>query len=319
MKNVAVLTSGGDAPGMNAAVRAVVRTGNYYGLKVYGVEKGYSGLIEGKLELMDNGSVSDILQRGGTILKTARSEEFRTEEGLNRAIEVLKLFDIEALVVIGGDGSFKGALELHKRGIKTIGLPGTIDNDLGYTDYTIGFHTAITTVTDAVSKLRDTSSSHERVFVVEVMGRNCGDIALYAGICSGAEHVLVPEVEFDIKAVAESVKSGMLKGKSHHIILLAEGITNPYELTKEIEELSGVPTRLAVIGHLQRGGSPTTFDRMLATRMGAEAIELLCKEQSGLAVGIRGNEMTHTELDDAISRIDRLNMQLYELADILAR
>ncbi len=319
MKNIAVLTSGGDAPGMNAAVRAVVRKGLHHSLEVYGVERGYKGLIEGKLSKLRSSSVSDILQRGGTFLKTARSKEFMTEEGQQKAIDVLSAMDIEAVVVIGGDGSFMGAKALHDKGIKTICIPGTIDNDLGYTDYTIGFHTAIETVTDAVSKLRDTSSSHDRIFVVEVMGRNCGDIALYAGICSGAENIIVPEVEYSMDDIVKSIKRGVLRQKSHHIILLAEGCQDPFKFAKEIEEKSNVVTRVAVIGHLQRGGSPTGFDRMLATRMGAEAIDCLLKNKSGIAIGIKGNNLIHVGIDEAVSQRDKLNKKLYELADILSR
>ncbi len=319
IKNIAVLTSGGDSPGMNAAIRAVVRKGIYHGLDVYGIERGYRGLINGDIKKLNRSSVSEILQRGGTFLKSARCLEFLEEEGQNKALDVLKAMEIDAVVVIGGDGSFKGAKALHEHGIKTIALPGTIDNDLGYTDYTIGFDTAITTVIDAVSKIRDTSSSHERIFIIEVMGRHCGDIALYAGLASGAESVIVPEVGFNLDEVVTTIKRGKIVGKSHNIILLAEGIGNPYEIAKAIENESGEPTRVAVIGHLQRGGSPTAFDRILATRMGAEAIDLLLEEKSGIAIGIQGNNMIHVDIDYAVSKRDKLNMELYELSDILEK
>lgn len=319
MKRIAVLTSGGDAPGMNAAIRAVVRVGVHQGLEVVGVMRGYEGLLEEDFIELKTSSVSEILQRGGTILKTARSPQFREQGGPQRAVEILKRHGIDALIVIGGDGSFRGAKELSDQGIATIGIPGTIDNDLGYTDYTIGFHTAIETVMDAVSKLRDTSSSHGRMFVVEVMGRDCGDIALYAGVVSGAENVIVPEVDYDMVEICRSVKQGQERGKNHHIILLSEGVTDAQAFTKELEETSGYPARLAVIGHLQRGGSPTAYDRLLGTQMGAKAIDLLIEGRTGVAIGIRGNRLHAMDIDDAIAVRDRLNMQLFELAEILAK
>lgn len=319
MKRIAVLTSGGDAPGMNAAIRAVVRTAIHEGLEVVGVRSGYEGLLESDFIPLDTTSVSDILQRGGTILKTARSPEFLEKPGQERAVTNLQEAGIEALIVIGGDGSYRGAKRLNDLGIKTIGIPGTIDNDLGYTDYTIGFYTAIETVMEAVSKLRDTSSSHGRMFVVEVMGRHCGDIALYAGLVSGAENVIVPEVDYDMEEICRTVVEGQARGKSHHIILLSEGVSDAQGFTKELSERSGYEARLAVIGHLQRGGSPTAFDRLLATRMGARAVELLLQGESGVAIGIRSNQIVHLDIDQAISVRDRLNMELYELAQVLAK
>lgn len=319
MKRIAVLTSGGDAPGMNAAIRSVVRVGIYHGLEVIGIRRGYEGLLEGDFVEMTRSSVSDILQRGGTILQTARSPEFQENGGPEKAARILQDRGIDSLIVIGGDGSFKGAKLLNDLGIPTIGVPGTIDNDLGYTDYTIGFYTAIETVMEAVGKLRDTSSSHGRMFVVEVMGRNCGDIALYAGVISGAENVIVPEVDYDMVEICRSVIQGQERGKNHHIILLSEGVTDANAFTKELSECSGYPARLAVIGHLQRGGSPTAFDRLLATQMGAKAVELLIHGKSGVAVGIRGNKLHCMEIDEAIGVRDRLNMNLYELAEILAK
>ena len=319
MKRIAVLTSGGDAPGMNAAIRAVVRTGIDQGLEVFGIRRGYEGLLEGDFFAMQTSSVSDILQRGGTILKSARSQEFLEKEGQIKAAQMLRDKAIDALIVIGGDGSFKGAKRLNDLGIATIGIPGTIDNDLGYTDYTIGFFTAIETVMEAVAKLRDTSSSHGRMFVVEVMGRNCGDIALYAGVISGAENVIVPEVEYDMTELCHSIIAGQERGKNHHIILLSEGVTDATKFTEELEQASGYPARLAVIGHLQRGGSPTAFDRLLATQMGAKAVELLLEGVSGAAVGIRGNKIYCMDIDQAIAVRDRLNMELYGLAQVLAK
>lgn len=319
MKRIGILTSGGDAPGMNAAIRAVVRTAVYHGYEVMGIERGYCGLLEDWMTPMNSRSVSEILQKGGTILKTARCDAFNSKEGIQRAVEVIQKREIDAIVVIGGDGSFRGAEDLHKAGVPAIAIPGTIDNDLGYTDLTIGFDTAITTVMESVSKLRDTSSSHERMFVVEVMGRNCGDIALFAGVISGAEEVIVPEIPFSLPEIAHRVKRGMSGGKSHYIILVAEGATDPYIFTKELEELTQIHTRLAVIGHLQRGGSPTATDRLLATQMGARAVNELCKGRSGVAIGLQGNTLTVKSISEALAVRDTLNMELYRLAEILAR
>ncbi len=319
VKRIGILTSGGDAPGMNAAIRAVVRTGIYHGYEMIGIERGYHGLIDDTMVPMNSRSVSEILQRGGTILKTARCTAFNSVEGVQRAVETLRRRNIDAVIVIGGDGTFRGAQDLHDAGVTTVAIPGTIDNDLGYTDLTIGFDTAITTVMESVSKLRDTSSSHERMFVVEVMGRNCGDIALFAGLISGAEEVIVPEMEFSLPEIAERVNKGMQGGKSHFIILVAEGATDPYEFTKELERLTQINTRLAVIGHLQRGGSPSATDRLLATRMGARAIEELRIGSSGVAIGLRGNVLTAKPIAEALAVRDRLSMELYRLAEILAR
>ena len=318
MKSIGVLTSGGDAPGMNAAIRAVVRTAKHYKWDVYGIKRGYKGILENDFVSLNSRSVSDILQRGGTFLQSARCPEFATEEGMAKALDNLRDLALDGLVVIGGDGSFRGAMDLVKGGIPTIALPGSIDNDLGYTDYTIGFDTAITTVMDAVGKLRDTSSSHSRVFVVQVMGRDCGDLALHAGIISGAEEVIVPEVEFDMEQLVSEIRMGMARGKSHYIILLAEGAAEPFDFTKQIEEGSGMDTRLNIIGYLQRGGSPSSFDRMIATRMGVKAVELLLEGKSGLAVGIRGNKIIHEDLEKAIVTRDKLDQELYRMAKILA-
>ncbi len=287
MRTIAVLTSGGDAPGMNAAIRAVVRTGLEKGLKVMGIQRGYNGLINGEIFEMDTHSVSDIIQRGGTILRTARCEEFRTEQGREKAAKILKAFGIDGLVVIGGDGSFHGAQLLSKLGINTVGLPGTIDNDLAYTDYTIGFDTSINTVLDAINKLRDTSTSHERVSVVEVMGRNCGDIALYTGVAGGAESIIIPEKEYNADKLCKQILQGKLKGKMHNLVLLAEGVGGANELAKYIEEVTGIETRSTILGHIQRGGSPTCMDRILASRMAYKAVELLISGKSSRVVGIK--------------------------------
>lgn len=318
MKTIGVLTSGGDAPGMNAATRAVVRTGIYYGLKVMGIQQGYKGLIEGNVDEMNLSSVADIIHRGGTKLKTARSEEFKTEDGLKKALNVLNVFGIDGLVVIGGDGSFKGARELSKEGIKTIGVPGTIDNDLGYTDYTIGFDTATNTVLGAISNIRDTTTSHGRANIIEVMGRNCGDIALYAGLAGGAESIIVPEEDFNSDEVCKKLIQGRNRGKLHSIILLVENLANPYDLAKEIEEKTEISTRVTVLGHVQRGGSPSAFDRIIASKMGARSVELLLEGKSGRVVGLKGNEVIDMEINDALAIEKNFDKYTYELTKILS-
>ncbi|KGG80705.1 6-phosphofructokinase [Caloranaerobacter azorensis] len=318
MKTIGVLTSGGDAPGMNAAVRAVVRTAIYNGLKVMGVKQGYNGLISGNIEEMNLSSVADIIHRGGTILRTARCEEFKTEEGRKKALTVLKVFGIEGLVVIGGDGSFQGAKKLSELGIPTIGIPGTIDNDLGYTDYTIGFDTAVNTVLDAISKIRDTSTSHGRAVIVEVMGRHCGDIALYSGLAGGAESVIVPEEGFNIDDVCKRLIQGRNRGKLHSIIILAEGVGKAYELGQEIQEKTGIETRVTVLGHIQRGGSPTAFDRILASKMGAKAVELLLEGKSARVIGVKGNELFDMDIDEALSLEKDFDKGMYNLTKILS-
>lgn len=257
MKKIAILTSGGDAPGMNAAIRAVVRTALHHGIEVMGVQRGYSGLINGELFSMNRSSVSDIIHRGGTILRTARCLEFKKEEVRIKATKILKAYGVDALVVIGGDGSFTGAKLLSKLGVKTVGLPGTIDNDLSYTDYTIGFDTALNTVIDAIDKVRDTSTSHERVSIIEVMGRDCGDLALYAGIAGGAEYIITPEKGFSKDELCKVILEGKRNGKIHNLVLLAEGVGGAQELAEYVEGVTGIETRATVLGHIQRGGSPT--------------------------------------------------------------
>ena len=303
MKKIAVLTSGGDAPGMNAAVRAVVRMALHNGLEVMGIKRGYAGLINGELFKMDRSSVSDIIQRGGTILRTARCEEFKQEEGRKKAANILKAYGVDALVVVGGDGSFTGAKLISKLGVKTIGLPGTIDNDLAYTDYTIGFDTALNTVIDAVNKLRDTSTSHERVSVVEVMGRHCGDLALYAGLAGGAEAIVVPEKGFDKAELCKTILEGKAKGKMHNLILLAEGVGGADELAKHIEEVTGLETRATILGHIQRGGSPSASDIVLASRMGARAVELLLEGKTCRVEALAMERKFDNELYDIASAL----------------
>ena len=318
MKTIAVLTSGGDAPGMNAAIRAVVRTALDKNLNVMGIERGYSGLMNGEIVPMQRSSVADIIQRGGTILKTARSKEFKTEEGRKRAVNILKTFKIDGLVVIGGDGSFRGAYELSKLGIATIGLPGTIDNDLSYTDFTIGFDTATNTALDAINKIRDTSTSHQRVSIVEVMGRNCGDIALYSGLAGGAENIILPEKGYDEQELCKSILEAKMKGKVHNLILLAEGIGGSEALAEKVEDITGIETRATKLGHIQRGGSPTCLDRVLASRFGYRAVELLEQGKSSRVVGIRDGKVVDLDIDEALSQPRRFDEKLYEIACALA-
>jgi 6-phosphofructokinase 1 len=319
MKRIGVLTSGGDAPGMNAAIRAVVRVAIYKKLKVSGIYRGYQGLIEGDIEDMEIASVGDIIHRGGTKLRTARSTEFMTTEGQDRALEMLKVFNIDGLIVIGGDGTFTGASKLDEKGFPVIGIPGTIDNDMDYTDYTIGFDTAVNTVVNAIGNIRDTSSSHGRVNIIEVMGRHCGDLALYGGLAGGAESIIVPEFGYNLDEVARKLIVGRNRGKLHHIIVLAEGIGKPYKIAEEIETKTQMETRVTVIGHLQRGGAPTAQDRILASKLGEEAVNLLIKGKHGLAVGNKGERIIHVPLIEAITKEEKPPSRLYELASILAK
>ena len=321
MKTIGILTSGGDAPGMNAAIRAVVRSAIYYGCKVYGINRGYKGLLEEDLIEMNLSSVGDIIHRGGTILKSSRCEEFKTEEGRKLGVKVLKKYGIDCLVVIGGDGSFNGAKKLSEMGFPAIGIPETIDNDLEYTDYTIGFDTAMNTVIDAIGKIRDTSSSHERVNIVEVMGRNCGDLALYAGIAGGAETIIVPEVDVKLDEIALRLKTTQKRGKRHSIIVMAEGVEkvgSASDLKKVLTEQAGADVRVTVLGHVQRGGSPTSFDRILASRFGYRAVELLLEGKSSRVVGIKDNKIIDLDIQEALAMPKTFNRELYEMAKVLS-
>ncbi|MBE6049239.1 MAG: 6-phosphofructokinase [Clostridium sp.] len=319
MRKIAILTSGGDAPGMNAAVRAVVRTALDNGLEVMGVKRGYAGLLNGELFNMDRSSVSDIIQRGGTVLRTARCLEFKQEEVRKRAVKILKAYGVDALVVIGGDGSFMGAKLLSKLGVKTVGLPGTIDNDLAYTDYTIGFDTALNTVIDSINKIRDTSTSHERVSIIEVMGRHCGDLALHAGIAGGAEAILVPELGFDKDALCRKILEGKTQGKMHNLVILAEGIGGAFELAKDVEDVTGIETRATILGHTQRGGSPSAFDRVLASKMGAKAVEVLLEGKTSRVIGIRDNKIVDDDIDEALAIERKFDKELYDIAEVLSK
>jgi 6-phosphofructokinase 1 len=318
MKTIGILTSGGDAPGMNAAIRAVVRSAIYYGCKVYGINRGYKGLIEEDLMEMNLSSVGDIIHRGGTILKSSRCEEFKTEEGRAIGVKVLKKYGIDCLVVVGGDGSFNGAQKLSDLGFPAIGIPGTIDNDLAYTDYTIGFDTTQNTIIDAIGKIRDTSSSHERINIIEVMGRHCGDLALYAGLAGGAETILVPEVDFKVEDVCTKLKTTQKRGKRHSIIVLAEGVGNAQDLGKEIIKRTGADLRVTVLGHVQRGGTPTAFDRILASRMGVRAVELLLDGKAARVVGIRDNKIIDMDIHEALSMEKTFDKDTYEMVNILS-
>lgn len=319
MKKIGILTSGGDAPGMNAAVRAAVRKALSMDMEVYGIERGYEGLLDGEIKQMEWKSVGDILQRGGTILRTARSERFMTDEGQDHAAKMLQTFGIEGLVVIGGDGSFRGGLDLSKRGIEVMGVPGTIDNDLGYTDYTIGFDTAVNTVLSLISNIRDTASAHERTTIVEVMGRRCGDIALHAGLAGGADVILVPEVEIDINKVCRKVLRGQQSGKLHSIIIKAEGVQmSSDELAKTVEEMTGREARAVVPAHIQRGGTPSGRDRILASLMATKAVQLLYDDEKSKAIGISGNDIVAYDLEKALGVKREFGWEMYELADVLS-
>lgn len=314
MKKIGVLTSGGDAPGMNAAIRSVVRTAISEGLEVYGVYDGYLGLYEGRIKRLRRHSVSDVINRGGTFLGSARFPHFDKVEVREIAIENLRLHGVECLVVIGGDGSYQGAKKLTEMGLPCIGLPGTIDNDVMGTDYSIGYFTALDTVLDAIDRLRDTSSSHQRISIVEVMGRSCGDLTLAAAIAGGCEFIVVPEVEFDRGALVKSIHSGIIKGKKHAIVTITEHICNVHELASYIERETGRETRATVLGHIQRGGSPVAYDRLLACRMGAYAVRLLREGVWGCCIGIRNDELVHQTIMETLDvgrrgfRMDWLEM-----------
>ncbi|MGN1402586.1 MAG: 6-phosphofructokinase [Bacillus sp. (in: firmicutes)] len=318
MKKIGVLTSGGDAPGMNAAVRAVVRKAIYHDLEVYGIYQGYQGLINGNIKKLELGSVGDIIQRGGTALYSARCPEFKTKEGQLAGIEQLKKHGIEALVVIGGDGSYMGAKALTEHGFPCVGVPGTIDNDIPGTEFTIGFDTALNTVIDAIDKIRDTATSHERTYVIEVMGRNAGDIALWAGLAGGAETILIPEENFDINDIVAKLKRGHDRGKKHSIIVVAEGVGSGVEIGKQIEEMTKFDTRVTVLGHTQRGGSPSAKDRVLASRLGAKAVELLLEGKGGRAVGIENNQLVDYDIIEALGKPHTIDMKMFQLSQELS-
>lgn len=322
IKRIGVLTSGGDAPGMNAAIRSVVRAGINSGLEVMGVFRGYEGLINGELKLLDSRSVSNIIGLGGTILKTARSKEFMTREGQAKAVKTIKDNGIDGMVIIGGNGSYQGAHILHKEwGIKNVGIPGTIDNDLGYTDYTVGAHTSVDTVLDAVDKIRDTVSSMERIYVIEVMGRQEPYIAIMSAVAGGAEEVLFPGEKIDYDKIIAEIADAQQKGKRSWIIILSEGAGNANEVTAEIARRSGLDARAIILGHIQRGGSPNAPDRILATAMGAFAVKALLEGNSDVAVCVQGRKMALVPYEKACFDRDKdkeLNTELYRILKIMA-
>lgn len=316
IKRIGVLTSGGDAPGMNAAVRSVVRSASSLGIECLGIRRGYNGLISGDIEKLGPESVSRIINRGGTVLYTARSEEFRTEQGRKKAAEVCRLFGIDGLVAIGGDGTFRGLLEFSKYGIATVGVPATIDNDIACTDYTIGFDTAANTAIEAVDRLRDTMQSHERCSVVEVMGRNAGHLALYVGLASGATAVLVPEKPFDFERdVAERIRIARINGKTHFMIIVAEGAGSAMTIGDKIHEELGVDTRVTILGHIQRGGAPSARDRVTATSMGFHAVNILIKGSTNRVVCERAGKTSDIDIAEALSMKKGLDEDKYSVLE----
>jgi 6-phosphofructokinase 1 len=321
MKRVAVMTSGGDAPGMNATVRAVVRAGLQHGIEVYGIRQAYAGLLAGDMSLMTSRQVSGIIQRGGTILQTARNDEFKSAQGQRKALRRLNENDIEGVIVIGGDGSLRGAHALHKLGVKVIGVPASIDNDIFGTNMAIGVDTALNTILDALDRLRDTANSHNRAFVIEVMGRSSGYLALMGGILGGAEIVITPERPLPMEDVAVQMEDAYVRGKSHAIAVIAEGAT--YSATELADYLNdrhlGFEIRITILGHIQRGGRPSAFDRLLATRMGMNAVERLAAGESGVMVGLDGRELVPVPLEDVMGRTREISDSYYEMAWTLSR
>lgn len=318
-KTIAVLTSGGDAPGMNAAVRAVVRSGLSFGMKVYGVMRGYNGLLNGDLKEMNMRSVSDIMQHGGTALFTARSPEFNTPEGVQKAANMCREKGIDGVVVIGGDGSFRGARDLTGAGIPCIGVPGTIDNDIACTDYTIGYDTALNTAMEMIDRIRDTTESHDRCSVVEVMGRRCGDIALNTGVAVGALTTLVPEIPYDFqKDVLDRIRLAQSTGKRHYIIVVAEGVGHTQELAERIQKETGIESRATILGHVQRGGAPTLRDRVVASRMGYHAVELLQNGLGNRVVAMKGEQIVDFDITEALDMPRTFDEKMYRVSAILS-
>lgn len=318
VKRIGVLTSGGDSPGMNAAIRAVVRKANYHGVEVFGIYHGYEGFIKGKMELLDLGSVGGIIQRGGTKLFSSRCPEFKEKKYQLQGIEKMKEAGIEGLVVIGGDGSFRGAYELTKLGLACIGVPATIDNDIAGTEFTIGFDTALNTVVSAIDKIRDTATSHENTFIIEVMGRDAGDIALWSGLAAGAESVIIPEEPYDLDDIITRMKRGEARNKKHSIIIVAEGVMPASKLANMLKEKAGIETRITVLGHIQRGGSPSAFDRVLASRLGARAVELLLEGKTSRAVGIKNHQVYDYDLREIFTAKHKADTSLYTLSKELS-
>ena len=331
MKKIAILTSGGDAPGMNPAIRAIARTAIYNNIEVVGVKRGYAGLIEGDFMKMDRSSVADIIHKGGTMLLSARTEDFKTMEGKKTALEQMEKAGIEGLVVIGGDGSLRGVEEINEDlNFPAIGIPGTIDNDLACTDYSLGFDTAINTILDAINKIRDTATSHERTFIIETMGRRAGFLTLNAGLAGGAEKILIPEIEFTIEEVVSKIKKGYERGKLHSIVLVAEGVGEEFQTNRDEKEsrafLLGqaiskkvdLETRVIILGHLQRGGRPTAVDRIIGSQMGARAVELLLEGEQNVMVAFENNEITYKPVKEVLTKEKKIDVKAYNLAEILS-
>ena len=318
IKRIGVLTSGGDAPGMNAAIRAVVRACSYYGIEVYGIKRGYRGLLDGDMFEMNARSVSDIIYRGGTILQTARCHTFRSHEGIVKGKKMAEVFRLDALVVIGGDGSFKGALEISKEGLPVIGIPGTIDNDIGCTDYTIGYDTALNTVRDAIDKIKDTASSHERCSVIEVMGRNAGYIAMNSAIAGGAEVCLIPERTHDLESdVVRRIIDCRNRGKHHYVVLVAEGVGGTLELAEKIKEITDIETTATILGHIQRGGSPTVKDRVTAGMMGVKAVQCLKNGEFNKVIALKGEKCVALDIEEALEMTKTLDEEMLLANEIL--
>lgn len=328
VRRVGILTSGGDAPGMNAAIRTAVRAALHYNLEPWAIYRGFHGLIQGEMEPMTSRAVSGIIQRGGTILKSARSNSFMTQEGRDEAVDMLNKNGIDSLIIIGGDGSFRGALTLEERGVKVICIPATIDNDIACTDYSIGFDTAVNNVMESVNKIRDTASSHERVYVVEVMGRDSGYIALYSGLAGGADVILIPEVPYDLEQICQQIQKANNLGKTYNIVMVAEGVkpisgdeddeSPSMQIGRYIQEQAGYDTRITILGHIQRGGAPTVRDRLLASRLAYHAIELVYQGKSGKMLGEVDQVVRSFDLDYALAQEKQLNLDYYHLSNILS-
>lgn len=319
MRTIGVLTSGGDAPGMNAAIRAVIRTGVYHGVKVCGVKRGYNGLINGEIEELKARDAAEVLHRGGTMLMTARCLEFKEPAGIKRAMHIARVFGLDGLIVIGGDGSFRGARDLSNAGLPTVAMPGTIDNDIGCSEYTIGYDTCLNTVKDAIDKIRDTASSHERCSVIEVMGRAAGYIALEAGIACGAEVILIPEKEYNFdEDVLRVILEAKTRGKKHAIVIVAEGIGGAIEMAKDIEAATGIESRATILGHVQRGGSPTVRDRVIASRMGSRCVELLLEGKANRVVCMRQGQISDVDINEGLEMTKQIPEDMLKLIEKLS-